>query len=171
MKRFELFLQKRRRFGRFGFTSQRIYAIIEVSSMMNAEQIRFCGSAGRSCYGEEEPQDSFHRPRRRRRNASHAVDQDRAKPAVPFGGVYRLIDFPLSNLVNSGYSQVIVLTQYKSHSLDRHISQLWRFSTLLGNYVSPSPHSSGSASTGISAQQTPYTRRSTSSKMSSLTSW
>lgn len=64
------------------------------------------------------------------------LTRDRAKPAVPFGGVYRLIDFPLSNLVNSGYSQVIVLTQYKSHSLDRHISQLWRFSTLLGNYVS-----------------------------------
>ena len=67
------------------------------------------------------------------------LTRDRAKPAVPFGGVYRLIDFPLSNLVNSGYSQVIVLTQYKSHSLDRHISQLWRFSTLLGNYVSPVP--------------------------------
>lgn len=99
------------------------------------------------------------------------LTRDRAKPAVPFGGVYRLIDFPLSNLVNSGYSQVIVLTQYKSHSLDRHISQLWRFSTLLGNYVSPSPHSSGSASTGIWGQRTPCTRRSTSSKMSNLTSW
>ncbi len=67
------------------------------------------------------------------------LTRDRAKPAVPFGGVYRLIDFPLSNLVNSGYSQIIVLTQYKSHSLDRHISQLWRFSTLLGSYVSPVP--------------------------------
>ena len=51
------------------------------------------------------------------------LTRDRAKPAVPFGGVYRLIDFPLSNLVNSGYRQVVVLTQYKSHSLDRHISQ------------------------------------------------
>lgn len=67
------------------------------------------------------------------------LTRDRAKPAVPFGGVYRLIDFPLSNLVNSGYRQCIVLTQYKSHSLDRHISQTWRFSQLLGNYVSPVP--------------------------------
>lgn len=63
----------------------------------------------------------------------------RAKPAVPFGGVYRLVDFPLSNLVNSGYRQIIVLTQYKSHSLDRHISQTWRFSPLLGSYVTPVP--------------------------------
>ncbi len=67
------------------------------------------------------------------------LTRDRAKPAVPFGGIYRLIDFPLSNLVNSGYRQIIVLTQYKSHSLDRHISQTWRFSPLLGNYVSPVP--------------------------------
>ena len=67
------------------------------------------------------------------------LTRDRAKPAVPFGGVFRLVDFPLSNLVNSGYQQVIVLTQYKSHSLDRHISQVWRFSPLLGSYVSPVP--------------------------------
>src|SRR5262249_14800550 len=52
---------------------------------------------------------------------------DRAKPAVPFGGNYRLIDFVLSNLVNAGYLRICVLTQYKSHSLDRHISQNWRF--------------------------------------------
>src|SRR5204863_1685881 len=64
---------------------------------------------------------------------------DRAKPAVPFGGSYRLIDFALSNVVNSGYLQVVVLTQYKSHSLDRHISQTWRMSSMLGNYVSPVP--------------------------------
>lgn len=67
------------------------------------------------------------------------LTRDRAKPAVPFGGVFRLIDFPLSNLVNSDYRHIIVLTQYKSHSLDRHISQMWRFSSLLGNYVSPVP--------------------------------
>lgn len=67
------------------------------------------------------------------------LTKDRAKPAVPFGGVFRLIDFPLSNLVNSDYRHIVVLTQYKSHSLDRHISQVWRFSPLLGNYVSPVP--------------------------------
>src|SRR3954447_6410566 len=64
---------------------------------------------------------------------------DRAKPAVPFGGIYRLIDFALSNVVNSGYRQVVVLTQYKSHSLDRHITMTWRMSNLLGNYVTPVP--------------------------------
>ncbi|MDX6367942.1 MAG: glucose-phosphate adenylyltransferase, partial [Nocardioidaceae bacterium] len=64
---------------------------------------------------------------------------DRAKPAVPFGGNYRLIDFALSNLVNAGYLRLCVLTQYKSHSLDRHISVTWRMSTLLGNYVTPVP--------------------------------
>ena len=64
---------------------------------------------------------------------------DRAKPAVPFGGIYRLIDYALSNVVNSGYLQVVVLTQYKSHSLDRHITQTWDMSTMLGNYVAPIP--------------------------------
>ena len=64
---------------------------------------------------------------------------DRAKPAVPFAGIYRLIDFALSNVVNSGYLKVVVLTQYKSHSLDRHVTQTWRMSTLLGNYVTPVP--------------------------------
>lgn len=64
---------------------------------------------------------------------------DRAKPAVPFGGIYRLIDFALSNVVNSGYLKIVVLTQYKSHSLDRHVSKTWRMSTMLGNYVTPVP--------------------------------
>ena len=64
---------------------------------------------------------------------------DRAKPAVPFGGNYRLIDFALSNLVNADYRQIVVLTQYKSHSLDRHITTTWRLSPLLGNYVTPVP--------------------------------
>jgi glucose-1-phosphate adenylyltransferase len=64
---------------------------------------------------------------------------DRAKPAVPFGGHYRLVDFALSNLVNAGYLRIVVLTQYKSHSLDRHITTTWRLSPLLGNYVTPVP--------------------------------
>ncbi|MEU4807067.1 glucose-1-phosphate adenylyltransferase [Actinosynnema sp. NPDC023587] len=64
---------------------------------------------------------------------------DRAKPAVPFGGNYRLVDFVLSNLVNAGFVRLCVLTQYKSHSLDRHISTTWRLSNVLGQYVTPVP--------------------------------
>lgn len=64
---------------------------------------------------------------------------DRAKPAVPFGGSYRLVDFVLSNLVNAGYLRICVLTQYKSHSLDRHITTTWRVGSMLGDYVTPVP--------------------------------
>jgi len=67
------------------------------------------------------------------------LTEDRAKPAVPFGGLYRLVDFALSNLVNAGCLRVAVLTQYKSHSLDRHITTTWRMSALLGNYVTAVP--------------------------------
>ena len=63
---------------------------------------------------------------------------DRAKPAVPFGGNYRLIDFVLSNLVNAGYLRICVLTQYKSHSLDRHISTTGGCQ-LPGEYITPVP--------------------------------
>ena len=64
---------------------------------------------------------------------------DRAKPAVPFCGHYRLVDFVLSNLANAGYLKIIVLTQYKSNSLHLHIARTWRLSTMLGAYVSPVP--------------------------------
>lgn len=64
---------------------------------------------------------------------------DRAKPAVPFAGQYRLIDFALSNLINSGLRHIVVLTQYKSHSLDRHVSQTWHLEGLLGAYVASVP--------------------------------
>jgi glucose-1-phosphate adenylyltransferase len=69
----------------------------------------------------------------------YPLTRDRSKPAVPFGGIYRLIDFVLSNLVNAGYRRIAVLTQYKSHSLDRHLALTWRMSTLLGNWVTPVP--------------------------------
>lgn len=67
------------------------------------------------------------------------LTRDRAKPAVPFGGHYRLIDFALSNLVNGGQRRIVVLTQYKSHSLNVHVSRTWRMSTLLGNYITSVP--------------------------------
>ena len=67
------------------------------------------------------------------------LTRDRSKPAVPFGGIYRLVDFVLSNLVNAGYRKIAVLTQYKSHSLDRHLALGWSMSEMLGNYVTPVP--------------------------------
>ncbi len=72
-------------------------------------------------------------------NRLQPLTRDRAKPAVPFGGNYRLIDFVLSNLVNSGLRKIAVLTQYKSHSLNAHIAKTWRMSQMLGNYISAVP--------------------------------
>src|SRR5499427_7485629 len=64
---------------------------------------------------------------------------DRAKPAVTFGGLYRLVDFALSNLANGGIRRICVLTQYKSHSLDRHLAAAWGLSSSLGDHVTPVP--------------------------------
>ncbi len=69
----------------------------------------------------------------------YPLTRSRAKPAVPFGGQYRLIDFVLSNLVNARFMRIAVLTQYKSHSLDTHLARTWRLSAVLGNYVTPVP--------------------------------
>jgi len=67
------------------------------------------------------------------------LTEDRAKPAVPFGGHYRLIDFALSNLINSGLDKLVVLTQYKSHSLDRHVSQTWHVAGVMDSYIASVP--------------------------------
>jgi len=64
---------------------------------------------------------------------------DRAKPAVPFGGRYRIIDIVLSNFVNSGFYRIKILTQYKSASLDEHIARAWRLTPMLDNYIETVP--------------------------------
>ena len=67
------------------------------------------------------------------------LSKDRAKPAVPFGGRYRIIDFVLSNIVNSGFYKIKVLTQFKSESLTRHLSLAWHLSHVLGQYIDHVP--------------------------------
>src|SRR5665811_1574181 len=68
------------------------------------------------------------------------LTRDRAKPAVPFGGLYRIIDFTLSNCINSDLRRILVLTQYKAQSLDRHLAVGWTFlSRELGEYVDVLP--------------------------------
>jgi glucose-1-phosphate adenylyltransferase len=67
------------------------------------------------------------------------LTRERAKPAVPFGGRYRIIDFVLSNFANSGIYRMKVLTQYKSDSLNKHLSRAWRMSAFLGHYVEAVP--------------------------------
>jgi len=70
----------------------------------------------------------------------HPLTKDRTKPAVPFGGIYRLIDFTLSNCVNSGMRRIYVLTQYKSDSLNRHLSLAWRiYNRELDEFIDPIP--------------------------------
>jgi glucose-1-phosphate adenylyltransferase len=68
------------------------------------------------------------------------LTRDRAKPAVPFGGIYRIIDFVLSNCVNSGLRRIFILTQYKSFSLQRHILEGWNiYSNQLGEFIDVVP--------------------------------
>ena len=70
----------------------------------------------------------------------HPLTAERAKPAVPFGGRYRIIDFTLSNCLHSGLRRILVLTQYKSHSLQKHLRDGWSiFNPELGEYVTPVP--------------------------------
>src|SRR5512145_1946753 len=70
----------------------------------------------------------------------YPLTEQRAKPAVPFGGKYRIIDFTLSNCLNSGLRQIAVLIQYKSHSLDRHIRKGWNIlNPELGEYLASVP--------------------------------
>ncbi len=70
----------------------------------------------------------------------HPLTEHRAKPAVPFGGKYRIIDFCLANCLHSGLRQVLVLTQYKSHSLQKHLRDGWSiFNPEIGEYITPVP--------------------------------
>jgi glucose-1-phosphate adenylyltransferase len=64
----------------------------------------------------------------------HPLTRERAKPAVPFGGKYRIIDFVLSNFVNSGINSIYVLTQFRSQSLLQHLSEGWQYGGLLKNH-------------------------------------
>ena len=68
------------------------------------------------------------------------LTRERAKPAVPFGGKYRIIDFVLSNFINSGINSIYVLTQFRSQSLLQHLSEGWQFSGLLkSHFIIPVP--------------------------------
>ena len=86
------------------------------------------------------------------------LTRDRAKPAVPFGGRYRIIDVVLSNFVNSGLRQIKVLTQFKSNSLIEHIIRTWRLTFDIGSLSTRSPLRCGADRTGSAARRTPSTR-------------
>src|SRR2546427_11265037 len=69
----------------------------------------------------------------------YPLTRDRAKPAVPFGGRYPIIDFVLSNFVNSGIFKISVLTQYKSGSLMQHLARGWELAPQMADYATPAP--------------------------------
>ena len=97
------------------------------------------------------------------------LTRDRAKPAVPFGGHYRIIDITLSNCINSGLRKVFILTQYKALSLNRHIREGWTgiVAQELGEFFELLRPCSAPAPTGTWAPPTPSTRTSTPSAASS----
>jgi glucose-1-phosphate adenylyltransferase len=69
----------------------------------------------------------------------HPLTKERAKPAVYFGGKYRIIDFVLNNFINSGIFKIKVLTQFKSDSLIKHLTTGWNLNRMLGHYIDPVP--------------------------------
>ncbi|MBF0171322.1 MAG: glucose-1-phosphate adenylyltransferase, partial [Nitrospinae bacterium] len=69
----------------------------------------------------------------------YPLTAERSKPAVPFGGRYRIIDFVLSNFLNAGFARIKVITQFMSDSLNRHLARSWPLSPLLGHYIDPIP--------------------------------
>ena len=98
----------------------------------------------------------------------YPLTRDRAKPAVPFGGRYRIIDFVLSNFVNSGIFKISVLTQYKAGSLMQHLARGWQLAPQMGHYVAPVPaDDERRAAAGSGAAPTPSSRTSTCSRTSS----
>lgn len=86
------------------------------------------------------------------------LTKERCKPAVPFGSRYRIIDFVLSNLVNSGILKINVLTQYKAHSLIKHIQTNWELNYKFGFYVNIVPPQMRIEKYGLEVQQMLYTK-------------
>ncbi len=81
------------------------------------------------------------------------LTDDRAKPAVPFGGKYRIIDFTLTNCLHSGLRRILVLTQYKSHSLQKHLRDGWSiFNPELGEFITVVPHKCAKVENGTKEQ-------------------
>src|SRR5260221_13252825 len=99
------------------------------------------------------------------------LTRDRAKPAVPFGGLYRIIDITLSNCINSDLRRVFVLTQYKALSLNRHIRAGWSPLAGLGDYIEVLPRRCACRSSGIRARRTRCTRIFIRSGASARSTW